>query len=66
MFVLKLSTDNGHLIFIGTLFRIVRNIFGKGLRYLFHTNSNLKLSVLLSSTNGANVSLKDEGSFSFT
>ena len=58
---MKLSTDNEHLIFIGTLFQIlVRNIFGKGLRYLFLINSNLKLCVLLGSTNG------DEGSFSFT
>ena len=63
---MKLSTDNEHLIFIGTLFQIlVRNIFGKGLRYLFLINSNLKPCVLLGSTNGANIPLKDEGSFSF-
>jgi len=43
----------------------VRNIFGVGLRYLFLLNSNLKLCVLLGSTNGANIPLKDEGSFSF-
>jgi len=43
----------------------VRNIFGVGLRYLFLINSNLKLCVLLDSTNGANIALKDEGSFSF-
>ena len=55
-----------NIIFIGTLFQIlVRNIFGKGLRYLFLINSNLKLCVLLGSTNGANIPLKDEGSISF-
>ena len=61
-----LSTDNEYLIFIGTLFQIlVRNIFEKGLRHLFLNNSNLNLCVLLGSTNGANIQLKDEGSFSF-
>ena len=50
IFVLKLSIDKNHLLFIGTLFLIlVRNIFGKGLRYLFLINSNLKLCVLLGS-----------------
>ena len=67
IFVLKLSIEKKHLLFIGTLFQIlVRNIFGKGLRYLFLINSNLKLCVLLGSTNGANIPLNDEGSFSFT